>query len=239
MTAVDTVTGEIIEPIGNADAVALTQRIKDAAESIWSLLLEAHERQAWRVLGYATWADYVKCEFDMSRSRSYHLLDQARVIREIGSVVSTSVDISEAEVRDLKPVVDEVKAEIAEAVKDAAPEDVPAIVKETITQKRETIRAARPAPKPNSVDAPNIGAMVAEARNSPSHVASKAFEQFILAKKIIEQAGGVTKIVADLKGDDGQMIAENWLAGLEPICDLLNDWCQRLNRRNSSLRRVQ
>src|SRR5919106_4677116 len=65
----------------------LTNRIKTGLEGIFDqiyeveqLLLEAHNRRAWQALGYKTWEEYVKTEFDLSRRRSYQLLDQARVI---------------------------------------------------------------------------------------------------------------------------------------------------------------
>jgi hypothetical protein len=66
------------------------------------LLLQAHEQRAWAALGYPSWAAYIEAEFSMSRSRSYQLIHQARVIKELEAVagVSTSVDISEAATRD-------------------------------------------------------------------------------------------------------------------------------------------
>ena len=53
--------------------------ILDQILEVDQLLLEAHDRGAWRVLGYGTWQEYMKKEFDLSRSRSYQLLDRARV----------------------------------------------------------------------------------------------------------------------------------------------------------------
>lgn len=96
---VDTVTGEIVTDDLTADqARTLTNDIKSSAERVYSLLLTAHERKAWAALGYHTWESYVRTEFDMSRGRSYQVLDQARVIKAIGDAagVSTSVDITEA-----------------------------------------------------------------------------------------------------------------------------------------------
>jgi hypothetical protein len=96
------------------EARAITDEIRRAAEDLYNLLLEAHERRVWTVLGYRSWADYVHTEFDMSRSRAYQLIDRAKVGREITAAagVSTSVDITEAQARDLKPVLGEVVDEI-------------------------------------------------------------------------------------------------------------------------------
>ncbi len=93
------------------EATVLTDRIRESAEQTWSLLVEAHEGRAWSALGYGTWAEYVGAEFGMSRSRSYQLIDQAVVIRELGAV-STDVDITEADARRIKPVLPEVRDEL-------------------------------------------------------------------------------------------------------------------------------
>jgi len=141
MSLVNTETGELVT-ITVEEAQALTESIKGAAEQVWSLLLEAHERQAWATLGYSRWEDYVRTEFDMSRSRSYHLLDQGRVIREISAAagVSTTVDITERQVRDIKPhlkeVTDTVRERIAEEAVKEAPERVEEIVKQVVKEQR-------------------------------------------------------------------------------------------------------
>lgn len=150
MTAefVDTATGELIAACTADEARALTERIKDAAEAIWSLLLEAHERRAWSALGYARWEDYVRAEFDMARAHSYRLLDQARVIREIESVspFGDIPSITEAEARDIKPVLRDVTREVQRrvtAMPSPAPERVKEIVSEVITETRREIAEQR------------------------------------------------------------------------------------------------
>lgn len=151
MTAVvNTATGEIVAACTADEAREITDRIKGAAESIWSLLLEAHEKKAWAALGYATWELYVRAEFDMGRQYAYRLLDQARVIREIGAVSPMGdIEISEREAREIKPVLTEVKEAVAERVA-ALPEPTPEAVKETVrevvTEKREQIRETKAAP---------------------------------------------------------------------------------------------
>lgn len=133
----------ITDPMSKGEAKALTDRIRHAVDGLWALLLEAHERKAWKVLGYATWEEYVSQEFSMSRQRSYQLLDQGRVIvaiREATGDLSTSgrqsekgrghtrtlslpgdsVDISERDARDLKPILPAVTAEIRAKVEAGA-----------------------------------------------------------------------------------------------------------------------
>lgn len=149
MTLVDAETGEIIAACTPDEARKLTDDIKGAAERVWSLLLEAHERKAWSALGYATWADYVGAEFDMSRGHAYRLIDQARVIREIEQVVSpygdTTVSLPEATARDIKPhlasVTEGIKKKLAEEATAPAPDRVQEIVAEVITEERDKAKA--------------------------------------------------------------------------------------------------
>lgn len=98
------------EELTRREAEMVTAKIKSYVGVAWVLLYEAHARKAHKALGYATWADYVAAEFEMSRSRSYQLISQAKIVLEISEAVSTDVDISEAVARDLADHVDEAKA---------------------------------------------------------------------------------------------------------------------------------
>jgi membrane-associated HD superfamily phosphohydrolase len=129
----------------------LTKLIKDRLEDIFGqiheveqLILEAHDRRAWQALGYSTWEQYVKKEFALSRSRSYQLLDQARVVNRlreaadsaigsldrqlpapIGHAASDSspIHISIREAQRLKPQLPEAQAEMRELVSEGTPPD--------------------------------------------------------------------------------------------------------------------
>jgi len=83
-------------PLTRTAARDLTDRIKRAATQICLLLLEAHDGRAWSSLGYRSWEAYARQEFRMSRSRSYELLDQARVLQAVRSAAEISAipDIS-------------------------------------------------------------------------------------------------------------------------------------------------
>jgi hypothetical protein len=122
------------------EALELTEKIKATAATLWRLLEEAHRREAWRALGYPSWTAYIHTEFQMSRSRSYQLLDQATVITAIETAageVSTMVDISERDARDLKPVLTAVTNEIRERVERGDdPDDVVRDAIDRVRQKR-------------------------------------------------------------------------------------------------------
>jgi len=154
MTSVRTaVVAEQLGLLDAAEARALTDRIKQTAERLWSLLEQAHDRQAWRALGYSTWNDYVRAEFDMSKQQSFRLLDQARVIRELTSAAespmgdSEPVQVSEREARDLKPHLHEVTDAVRDRVEEAreadpktTPEQAADVAREVVQEHREAIR---------------------------------------------------------------------------------------------------
>ena len=63
---------------GVDEARALTDRIRESGATLSALVVKAHDGEAWRALGYASWAAYVEGEFDFSRRHSYMLLDVGR-----------------------------------------------------------------------------------------------------------------------------------------------------------------
>ena len=76
-------TTEIVKRLNREEAQALTERIRATTETLWELLTKAKEGEAWDTLGYDSWADYVKAEFNMSKQYSYRILHQAMVIHEL------------------------------------------------------------------------------------------------------------------------------------------------------------
>lgn len=148
MTLVNAETGEIVAHCTPDEARRLTDEIKGAAERVWSLLVEAHDREAWAALGYGSWRDYATTEFGMSQSRAYQLLDQGRVVRAIEEATghSTSVELTEAAARDIKPRLVDVTKAIKEKVTAEAtapePERVKEIVAEVVAEEREKAKQA-------------------------------------------------------------------------------------------------
>lgn len=87
------------------EARELTARIANSASELWSLLLEAHDRKAWKALGYETWDAYVTTEFDMTRNYANRLLNQGRVIEALESKVVPTGTIPERHARELAPLL--------------------------------------------------------------------------------------------------------------------------------------
>lgn len=140
------------------EARAITDRIKATTEELWSLLLTAYEGKAWRALGYSDWAAYVAGEFSMSRRRSYQLIDQGVVIRELaaasGQGVNHGTQITERAARDIKPHLALVTEEIRERV--GAGEAPEAAVQATVERHRQEQREERRAKDPASEPPPEV-----------------------------------------------------------------------------------
>lgn len=167
-------TVQTTAPLSADEARALTDRIRQSVESLWSLLLEAHERKAHKALGYGTWESYVRAEFDWSRSYANRVLDQGRVIRELSEATGGMLpvgNITEREARDLKPLLPEVANEIRARVE--AGDDPAEAVREVVEQKRAEVRAqpeqsdmtataSRPGPKIHTPEGKTVEDVVRE-----------------------------------------------------------------------------
>lgn len=126
-------------PLNNEQAKQLTHSIRDAAEVIWILIARAHAGKAWKALGYESWEEYVKEEFNMSRSRSYQLLDQAKVISAIEEALpeGSKITMSEAAARELRTVLEEAIPEIRKATENLEGEEAVKVTEEILAKYRE------------------------------------------------------------------------------------------------------
>lgn len=95
---------ELEYEMSEGKAREITDAIRAASAATYILLAQAHAGKAFKALGYETWADYVKAEFEISASRSYQLLDLSKAIQMIEAVTpeGTQVKLTEAQARDIK-----------------------------------------------------------------------------------------------------------------------------------------
>jgi hypothetical protein len=130
-------------PLSTDQARQLTHSIRDAAEVIWILIARAHAGKAWKALGYDSWEEYVKSEFNMSRSRSYQLLDQAKVISAIEDAMpeGTNINLTEAAARELRAVLEEAVPEIRKATENLDGEEAVKVTEEILAKYREKAHA--------------------------------------------------------------------------------------------------
>lgn len=66
---VDTETGEVVSLMTRAEAEEITAEIASKMVVLAEDIIEAHDRQAWRALGYESWDAYTDAEFNSSRLR--------------------------------------------------------------------------------------------------------------------------------------------------------------------------
>lgn len=132
-------------PMTSDEAQQVTESIRGTAEMMWTLLARAHAGRAWEALGYPTFAEYVREEFDMSRSRAYQLLDQSRVIDAIEEALPDGTDftISEAAARDLKGILGEVTPALAARTADLGPGEAGAVAAEIVEDYRSQVQERR------------------------------------------------------------------------------------------------
>lgn len=145
---VEIIDGEIVdvsdgEQLTAEQAQALTQHIRAATDVLWTLVARAHAGRAWQALGYPSWESYVSAEFNMSRSRSYQLLDHARVVSaiEAAAPVGTAVHINERAARELKAHLDEVTDTVAAATVDMSPQQAQDTINDVLAEFRASLAA--------------------------------------------------------------------------------------------------
>ncbi len=143
-----TAATEVAGPMTKVEAQAITERIRSAVDSLGVLVEQAHDRRAWKALGYATWEAYVSKEFGFTRQRSYQLLDQGRMTKAIAEAagdLTTDVVIPEAAAREIKPVIEEVTADVAARVE--AGQEPAEAVEEAVAAGRAKAKEERAAKK--------------------------------------------------------------------------------------------
>lgn len=139
---------EVVDADGDmseARAKEITEAIRSAATVTYILLAQAHAHNAHKALGYETWEEYVRAEFDMSPQRSYQLMDLSKVINAIEEATpeGTEVKITEAQARDIKRELPRVTEQIREAIEDgeSAEDAVDRIIQDTREQKKADAKA--------------------------------------------------------------------------------------------------
>lgn len=132
----------LISEMSEDEAHEITDAIRATATATYVLLARAHEGKAYKALGYETWAEYVKNEFDMSTQRSYQLLDLSKAVAMIESVTpeGTEVRLTEAQARDIKRELPRITEIIEEETEGMEPEDASETVDRLIEEMRDAKR---------------------------------------------------------------------------------------------------
>jgi hypothetical protein len=132
--------------MSTVEAREITARIKARVDGVAELILEAHDRRAWEALGYHSWERYIKAEFGFSRSRSYEMLDQARVKRALKAAAAGRPVpyVSARTAAAIRPVLPKVANVIQGRLRAEAP-DPDAVVREVIRDTLSHLRHQIPA----------------------------------------------------------------------------------------------
>jgi len=140
-------TSAVVAPCTLKQAQALTVRIQTMQADLYDLVTEAHDRDAWKVLGYDSFGAYAEQELSIGRSQAYRLIDQARVIGAVSEAyqISGTAGISERAAQQLKAHLEVLRANVTAAVEAADPGEEPAAALRAVAETRAAV--GPPAPK--------------------------------------------------------------------------------------------
>lgn len=145
--------GDLVETVSEEDsakeltiseALDLTMAIRSTTQALYVLLYKAHQGKAYSALGYSTWKEYIESEFDFSIQRSYQLLDLAKISEALEAKLpeGASLEITEAQARDIKKYLPRVEEKLEQAVADAPEDftDFKKLAKDVIEEERAEIK---------------------------------------------------------------------------------------------------
>ena len=114
----------VITPMTPAEAREYVDKIKAGMQEIYGLLLELHERNGWRALGYSSWRECTQAEFGYSAAHTYRLLESAEIRRNIFSPTGENMlqPIPERQLRPLAQVPPEAQPVVWQRAVETAPE---------------------------------------------------------------------------------------------------------------------
>ena len=121
------------------EAREITNRIRTTTNVLYLLIARAHAGKAHIALGYSSFENYIKEEFNYSKSYAYKLLNQANVIKAIEEVSpeGTQVYVSDATARGLKASLNEFVPELEERLEGATPDSAGEVIEDLIQEYKE------------------------------------------------------------------------------------------------------
>jgi hypothetical protein len=193
-------------PLDEFGARELTEKIKGATRQVCMLLFEAHRRRAWQALGYTSWDQYVLSEFGLSRTRSYELLDQGRVIGAIMAAADISgiPDISAYAAGQIKPFLPEVIESVRRATNGLSEVQAQVTITRLVSERRTIIALERQRAQQPSREV--------ETAESGLRRLREALERLVAMPPVVDVLAGVDDPRATLLVQVEQ--AQAWLAEL-------------------------
>lgn len=149
MTLVNADTGELVAELTPDEARSLTDRIRTSLQDVQALVIEAHQREAWRALGYNSWQDYVSGEFDERPPLQLPREMRVKVHREMSAARMSQRAIAAATGADQATVSRDLSGD-ANASPDAEPKTVTGLDGKTYDAKKPPASKPKRTPLPDA-----------------------------------------------------------------------------------------
>jgi hypothetical protein len=239
------------------DARVLTAQIRESVAGVWDLIVEAYTSRAWTSLGYDSWDDYTRTEFDGVRIALPRedrrevvgsLRDAGLSTRAIAAATGVSVgtvagDLSNrSEMNSSPPVIigTDGKSRPAHVTTTTRTTEATKVEHDVDLETGEITSSGSRAPLQDSapgVEQPSaepgaldpIAAAKAEAAKSPHVLAHKAIERYRDANKTVDAAGGIDALLAETRDYEA---AQNWAKDLEDAIDIAETWLSAIRRQH-------
>lgn len=147
--------GTLVQLMTEAEARRCAEQIRRGMADVRYLLLDFHEREGWRALGYQNWRECAMTEFGYNERYVYYLLDAAKVERNLCTIVQKPESLPESQLRPLAPLEPEAQREVWTKAVETAPEGkiTAKHVEQTVVEWKAGNRTERddPAYKPNKL----------------------------------------------------------------------------------------
>lgn len=217
-------------PMSADQARACVDAIKERVDDIRDLALDLYERQGWKALGYPSWRECVKTEFEQHQSYLYRQLQAALIEREItnpgeiGNMGSISpigekpARIPEGQLRPLAAIPEGQRKEAWEEAKTTAPNGkVTGKHVEDVVNKRtgNPEKSAKPEADPDGHGKTLVNGVPSE---DPPEIARARANGRIAADAVVEitepEPTGDEAAEAPRASDESGLDDEAWLASL-------------------------
>jgi hypothetical protein len=239
------------------DARVLTAQIRESVAGVWDLIVEAYTSRAWTSLGYDSWDDYTRTEFDGVRIALPRedrrevvgsLRDAGLSTRAIAAATGVSVgtvagDLSNrSEMNSSPPVIigTDGKSRPAHVTTTTRTTEATKVEHDVDLETGEITSPGSRAPlqdsapgveqlsaEPGALDP--IAAAKAEAAKSPHVLAHKAIDRYRDANQTVNAAGGIDVILTETRD---YTAAQNWAKDLEDAIDIAETWLSAIRRQH-------
>lgn len=239
------------------DARVLTARIRESVAGVWDLIVEAYTSRAWTSLGYDSWDDYTRTEFDgvriaLPREDRREVVGSLRDAGLSTRAIASAIGVDDKTVRNDLAGADYSAPVIGADGKQYAPTQPAHVTTTTRTTEStkvehdvdlETGEITSPGSRaPLQDSAPGveqrpaepgaldpIAAAKAEAAKSPHVLAHKAIERYRDANKTVDAAGGIDALLAETRDYEA---AQNWAKDLDDAIAITETWLSALRRQH-------